>query len=392
MVADEETPPDGEEWERGEGGERTDDEWFPGEDHGKSAWFAERHEDLLESEESERDGRWAAADAVVAGQVPLLPARFDAETDGELLRWVAQCVVAAGLDLHLAGEPRRAARGGVVLFPMTPHAGIGIIWTPHEALWRDPTRRSASERTVRRMTHGVADALDRMGFVVEEFGDQCAHRVIAYDQPDGPRRHRPRPRSDLAPAFLDEAGQASPTRSVTEGARLDQVQAALADEVAAALPRAVRELPEDHRVRLATTDTVRVLLEIGVGIANDQCPAAVRGGAVIEAEVEEIDTVEVWWHTHGALSIARSQFRQDGLRIVWSWVQAAVSRALWDVLSAHHCEVSSLSDEPDWTQEVSFWVRRKRPPQPGRPARPKRRTATTASAAGAEAHRRRGPR
>ena len=85
-------------------------------------------------------------------------------------------------------------------------------------------------------------------------------------------------------------------------------------------------------MRLATTDTVRVLLEIGVGIANDQCPAAVRGGAVIEAEVEEIDTVEVWWHTHGALSIARSQFRQDDLRIVWSWVQAAVSRVLWDVL------------------------------------------------------------
>src|SRR6266550_7378997 len=93
----------------------------------------------------------------------LLPARFDAETDGELLRWVAQCVVAAGLDLHLAGEPRRALRGGVVLFLMTPHPGIGIIWTPHEALWWDPTRRYANERTVRRMTHGVADALDRMG-------------------------------------------------------------------------------------------------------------------------------------------------------------------------------------------------------------------------------------
>ncbi len=278
----------------------------------------------------------------------LLPARFDAETDGELLRWVAQCVVAAGLDLHLAGEPRRALRGGVVLFLMTPHPGIGIIWTPHEALWWDPTRRYASERTVRRMTHGGADALDRMGFVVEEFGDRCAHRVIAYQPGRGPQRERPRPRFDPAPVCIDEAAQAYPASTISESARLDQARAALADEVAAALPRAVRALPEGHRARLAITHTVRVLMEIGVGIANDQCPAAQRGGAVVETEADEIDTVEVWWHTHGALSVARSQRSRDGLHSVWGWVQAGVSRALWDVLSAHHFEVSSLGDEPDW--------------------------------------------
>ena len=93
MVTDEEPPPEDEEWLRDEGGERTDDEWFPDDDygedhvenHGEAAWVAERRERLLESEESERDVRWAAAAAVVAEQVPLLPARFDAETDGELL-------------------------------------------------------------------------------------------------------------------------------------------------------------------------------------------------------------------------------------------------------------------------------------------------------------------
>jgi hypothetical protein len=191
------------------------------------------------------------------------------------------------------------------------------------------------------------------------------------------QRQRPGPRSDLAPAFLDETGQAHPTSSVSEGARLDQAQAALADQMAAALPRWVRALPEDHRAGLAVTDTVRVLMEIGVGIANDQCPTAERGGAAIEAEGNAIGTVEVWWRTHGALSIARSQRTQDGLRIVWGWVQAAVSRALWDVLSAHHFEVWSLGDAPDWTQEVSFWCAERGRHNPADPhgrnaARPRR--------------------
>ena len=64
MGTDEEPPPD--------------DEWFPDDDygedhvenHGEAAWVAERRERLLESEEHERDVRWAAAAAVVAEQVP----------------------------------------------------------------------------------------------------------------------------------------------------------------------------------------------------------------------------------------------------------------------------------------------------------------------------------
>lgn len=61
--------------------------------------------------------------------------------------------------------------------------------------------------------------------------------------------------------------------------------------------------PEDHRAGLAVTDTVRVLMEIGGGIANDQCPTAERGGAAIEAEGHAIGTVEVWWrHAWGAVN------------------------------------------------------------------------------------------
>ena len=229
------------------------------------------------------------------------------------------------------------------------------------------------------MTHGVADALYRMGFVVEEFGDQCAHRVIAYDQPDGaassPAAAAIRPRTRVP--RRGRAGR-SPTQECQRGAWPDQVRGGLGRRGAAAARRAVCANSSRTTVCGSPPPTRSAcVLEIGVGIANDQCPAAERGGAVIEAEVEEIDTVEVWWHTHGALVDREVAIQSGRLRMrLGLGVQAAVSRALWMCCPpiTARCRRSATSRTG---RRRSASGCRKRPPQPGRPhgrsgARPRR--------------------